>query len=82
MGRRRSGDIIPLDRAPCGLRSRPNDDEVIGQCDLIVERDADVRSRQKMHIRKGRELRILNFEFDEKRGDRSLLMIGVWKAVV
>jgi hypothetical protein len=29
-----------------------------------------------MHIRKGRELRILNFEFDEKRGDRSLLMIG------
>ena len=20
-----SGDIIPLDRAPCGLRSRPND---------------------------------------------------------
>jgi hypothetical protein len=29
-----------------------------------------------MHIRKGRELRILNFEFDEKREDRSLLMIG------
>ena len=24
---------------------------------------ADVRSRQKMHIRKGRELRIKNFEF-------------------
>ena len=35
-----------------GLRNLVTERDVIGQCDLIVERDADVRSRQKMHIRK------------------------------
>ena len=33
-----SGGAIPSDRAPCGLRSRLNADEVSSQCDLATER--------------------------------------------
>jgi hypothetical protein len=47
MGPPKANQDLSVCYGESGDISRPNDDVVIGQCDLIVERDADVRRYDK-----------------------------------